>query len=876
MDRKLRLSLLFQAHGNTKSFLGAVRSDSEKASHALGQARQRVQALQRASRDIAAYRQMQAGLDGTRASLIAAREEAKRLALAHAAAERPTKQLTRALEVQRARVNELEAQEQGRRRGLQDQRAKLDAVGISTKNLAAYEGRLAREIKSANGELATQTRRMEDVADRQRRMAAARGNYDRTQQLASSAQGAGFSAMAGGAVVGAPLLKGNDAAQDLETRMTTIAQRSNMSAEATGRFERNLLATGRAANRTRDETLSMFDQLTAQGFEAQDALAMGRDVGRAATAYQVGDEDLAATAGSLRNLKLVAGQTGSAFDVMAVAGKRGNFEFDAMARSFPALTAGAAAYGMTGLKAVSEIAAAAQIARRGAGSDDAAATNLQNLIQKIGSPETERKFAKLGINLRAGLAAGAKEGKSALETIIELSRQATGGDASKLGKIFEDAQVQAALRPLMADFAEFKDIRDDALSANGEVDRDFQRRMKDNAQAVKSMRIEAGTTLIRLGKDIMPVFTAVGQAVGSLLVRYNTWASAHPGLAKGVAMVIAAVAAGLLVFGGLAIAVSAVLGPFALLRFTLFQTGMFFNPLGRIIGGFAGKALPWLGRGLMIAGRGFLAFGAAAARAGLMLLANPITWIVLGIVAAVALLAGAAYLIWKNWGSISAKFSALWTGIRNATSSAIGFMVRLFMSFSPAGLLIGAFMRAWPALQALGGRFMSLGRHLLSGLINGVLGGIPALVRAVMNAGGSIITGFKNRLGIRSPSRVFAQLGDYTMQGMGVGIARSASQPLNRMRNFATALTAAGAISLPGLASAAPAIDFRPAGQLQTSPRGAGAARAAAAPVFNITVNAAPGMDEERLVQTLLDRLRREFGGGGGGHFGDDEFGEAP
>lgn len=859
MDRKLRLSLLFQASGNTKSFLGGVRTDAARTGKALGEARQRVQALQRTARDVGAFRALETRLAGTRNELAEARAEALRLGNAMDATEQPTRQLARAFEIAKHKVRALETQQAGQVRGLGDLKTKLDAAGVSTNALGAHEKRLTRDLKAANGELAEQSRRMEAVADRQRRMADARGRYDRSQQLAGSAQGAGFSAMAAGVGVGAPLLKGNDAAQDLETNMTTIAQRANLSTAATNRFEQSLLSTGKAANRTRDETLNMFDQLTAQGFEMNDALAMGRDVGRAATAYQVGDEDLAATAGSLRNIKLAANQTGAAFNVMSVAGKKGNFEFDAMARSFPSLTAGAAAYGMTGLKAVAEIAAAAQIARRGAGSDDEAATNLSNLLQKIGSPETERKFAKMGVNLQEGLRAGEAAGKSALETIIELTKQATGGDASKLGKLFEDAQVQKALRPLMADFAEFKEIRDDALNASGEVDRDFQRRMQDNAQAVKAMRIEAGGTLIRMGKDIMPVFTAISGAVGGVLRGYNSWATANPGLARGVTMVVGGVAAALLVFGGLALAVGAILGPFALLQ--LAWTGAI--PLLTAVAG-----------GIWTAVTAVWGFTAA-------LLANPITWIVLGVIA----LAAAAYLIYRNWAPISAFFGRLWQGVRTATGNALAFLGRMFMSFSPIGLLVGAIMRAWPALQALGGRFMSLGRHLLTGLINGVLGGIPALVRAVMNAGGSIITGFKNRLGIRSPSRVFAQLGDYTMQGMGIGITRSAAQPLRRMRGVAGALASAAAIVAPGMAFAGagdgarldrPSIEFQGPTALARSvaPAGRRSVSASAAPVFNITVNAAPGMDEDSLVRKLLDQLRREFGGGPG-HFGDDGFGEA-
>ncbi|MFN3931606.1 MAG: phage tail tape measure protein [Brevundimonas sp.] len=832
MDKKLRLDLIFRAAGNVKGFLGGMRSDADKTGKALAGARQRVQELQRASKDVTAFRALQGGLSGTREKIAAARSEVGRLGAAMDATTNPTRAMARGFDVAKTRLRELETQQGKQVARLTELKGKLEAAGVSTEALGAHERGLARDLQKANVELAEQSRRMEQVADRQARMRSARGRYDRTQQMAGSMQGAGFSGMAAGAAVAAPLVAGVKAAMDLESRMTTIAQRSNMSAEATNAFERSILATGRAANRTRDEALNMFDELTAAGFESKAALAMGGDLGRAATAYEIDDRDIAATAGSLRNLHLEAGQTGRALDIMAVAGKRGQFEFKDMAASFPSLTAGVERYGMKGLKAVAEIAAAAQVARRGAGSGEEAATNLGNLLQKIASPETERKFAKLGINLRDGLAAGAKEGKSALETIIEMTQRATGGDKSKLGQLFEDSQVQKALLPLMAHMEEFRRIRDEALGADGEVDRDFARRMEDNAQAVKSLHNEAGAASIRLGRDLMPAVTAVTGAVTGVLGAYNSWASVNPGVAKGVAVVGASIAAVAVAGGALALVVSAVLGPWALMRFAI-----------------AG-ALPYLGAmagGIATASGAVWAFTAA-------LLANPVTWVVLAVVA----LAAAALLIYRNWGPISAWFGQLWQGIRTAASSALGFLGRMFMNFSPVGILVGAIMRAWPALQALGGRFMQLGRHLLSGLVNGVLGGIPALVRAVMRAGGSVIAGFKQRLGIRSPSRVFAQLGDYTMQGLGVGIGRSARNPLRQMRGAAGALAAAGVV---GLNAGAPNVQFEADPRLQAPPAaasaGAGASRAGVS-IGNVTIQIIqrPGQSDQDLAREIARVLQ--------------------
>src|SRR5690606_8941977 len=139
-----------------------------------------------------------------------------------------------------------------------------------------------------------------------------------------------------------------------------------------------------------------------------------------------------------------------------------------------------------------------------------------------------------------------------------------------------------------------------------------------------------------------------------------------------IGTLVGVIAGALLVFGGLALAVAAILGPFALLQFSLAMAGPLFAPV--------------------IAG----ALGAAQAFAawGLAMLANPVTWIVLGIVAAVALLAGGAYLLFKNWGRVTAFFGRLWDGVSRAVAGGVARVTDFLMQWSP----LGPIMRNWSAI----------------------------------------------------------------------------------------------------------------------------------------------------------------------------------
>lgn len=699
MDKKLRLSLIFQAAGNAVGFLKGLKGESDKTARALGAARDKVQALQRTSRDISAFRSMETRLGGTRTALEAARAEAIRLAAAHEQTTAPTKAMSRAFEVAKARLNELSDQEQNQVRALAAMEDKLRAAGISTNALGVHERGLARDLDRANDQLAEQARRMNDVADRQRRMTAAQTRHDRTQQMAGDMSGAGFSAMTAGAALAAPGVVGVRNASELQSETTTIAQRSNMGVPESDALERRMMAAARLANQTRQETTATFNELTAQGFSVRDATAQSAAVGRAATAYREEGVEIAKTAGSLRNLNIEAGDTGRALDIMAVAGKAGNFEFGDMARAFPSLTAGAAAYGMTGLRATADLAAGLQIVRRGAGSSEEAATNLENVLQKIGSPETHRAFARAGIDVRAELERGAASGVSALETIIELSRRATGGDASRLGEFFQDAQVQKGIRPLMAATDEYRAIRAQALAAQGEVDRDFARRMNDTAEATKALRISADAASITIGRQLMPTFTKVQKFATGVTDRFNAWSTANPALAGTLTMIVAIVAGALLVFGGLAVAAAAVLGPFALLQLSLTQTGILFGPM---IAGLMGTGAASAG-----ATAGLTATGAAAGGAAIGV--NALLWPILLVVAAVALFAGGAYLVYTNWGRIGSWLGKLWKGVVGVVRGGLGLVQGYLLNFTPLGLVI----RNWKPITGFLGAVWDVARELV-------------------------------------------------------------------------------------------------------------------------------------------------------------------
>ncbi len=145
--------------------------------------------------------------------------------------------------------------------------------------------------------------------------------------------------------------------------------------------------------------------------------------------------------------------------------------------------------------------------------------------------------------------------------------------------------------------------------------------------------------------------------------------------------------------------VNAVLKPLSILMGWVAFGVEKFPPLGWVLGGFGGAIL-----GVAAAQ---MVWTAAQWALNSALLANPITWIVVGIVGAIGTLVLAITWMWKNW-------DAVWAGIKKGAAVAWGFLKKVF-SWSPMGLLMRAWRDplkfigdVWAKIQAVG-KFLGIG-----------------------------------------------------------------------------------------------------------------------------------------------------------------------
>ncbi|MCE3028580.1 phage tail tape measure protein [Salinicola sp. DM10] len=135
----------------------------------------------------------------------------------------------------------------------------------------------------------------------------------------------------------------------------------------------------------------------------------------------------------------------------------------------------------------------------------------------------------------------------------------------------------------------------------------------------------------------------------------------------------------------------------------------------------------------------------------------------------------------------------------------------------------------------------------------------------------SALTSFSDILGIQSPSREFAKLGGYTVDGLTLGIERQRDEPIQRMIAIARDIVRAGAgltlaaAAVPASAQPPFAADFALPGMtpitLDTrAPLTAGGTAAASdnrVQIGDIHIHAAPGMDENALARQVAQEVQR-------------------
>ncbi len=722
-------------------------------------------------------------------------------------------------------------------------------VGLSKSGASALRalqqdsGRLKRELAATGKELrgasgnvthlidrqralANQIEDTNRQIDRQKRLLAIAARADRIAARGRELRSRGRDNVIEGAAMAAPFILAAREAGNFSSGLVDLQQKAELTDRQADQLGRTILRAAAAARQLPEATREGVDILAGFGLDPRRAAAMITPIGRLATAMKVDMADGAAAAfANLQNLKVAADDTGRALDIMAAAGNAGAFEVRDMARHFPGLTAQLNALGESGLGAVANLSAALQIARRTTGTSDEAANNLQNLFAKINSPSTVKAFQKnFGVDLPAAMAKLRAEGYDTLEAIALITQKATGGDLKKLGYAFEDMQAQGAIRALIQNLDDYRQIRDQTLKSEGTVDRAFNQRVaRDATVQWRAFMGTASQVAIMVGSALLPGLNEVAGSVQGVMTHVLAWTQANPQLAAGIVKIAAGLVGLKIGFGIVQFGVGAILGPLST-AYRLFKQFRAVDEAGRrltFLGRVAARAGPMVASAFGVIRTASLFLARGLLRAGAMMLANPM---ILAITLLVVAIGGAAYLIYRNWDRIKGAF---WNGV-----AAIGRAVALARGYVAS--------------------FVNVGRSIVDGIAAGIRAAPGKIWAALKSVVAGAWKGAKAYLGINSPSRLFMQMGGFVSDGLAIGIDRGQRRPVDSARRLAQGV--AGGFSLPRSPFAAGSPS---AAALAAS--GGGGGRPASLTIGSVTINLKqePGENAEQFAKRVLAELRR-------------------
>ena len=212
----------------------------------------------------------------------------------------------------------------------------------------------------------------------------------------------------------------------------------------------------------------------------------------------------------------------------------------------------------------------------------------------------------------------------------------------------------------------------------------FNDNLSRTTDSVKGMMFQLGAALIPTLDKLAQKFTAAVQKV-------TDWVRANPGLTKTISAVLVVLTGLLTGLGALSVGIGGVM--FVAAKFAAVWRGLMATVR-------AGKALFALASKSMLLFRiqyaALVVWQKIAAAAQWLfnsaLMACPVVWIV----AAVAAIGAAVYLLIKHWDKVSAFFRKLWDGVKKVFAVAWEWIKQMFLNYTPQGLII----KHWDTISA--------------------------------------------------------------------------------------------------------------------------------------------------------------------------------
>ena len=765
----------------------------------------------------------------------------------------PTSALRREFQQATRSASALKEAHRSQSQNLQQLRSRLNTAGVSTRDLSSSERQLRTNITQTNQALKQQQDQLGRVAQQQRRLDQARSRYQKTQALAGSMATTGAAGLATGS---AALYAGG------RFMGTGIQFDQSMSqVQSLARIDKNspeMKALRAQARQLGAETqFTATDAASGQGFLAMagfDPKAIQAAMPGMLDIAKAGGMELAQTADIASNIltgfNIDPGEMGRVGDVLVGAFTRSNVDLTMLGETMKYSAPIAANLGQD----IETIAAMAGKLGDAGIQGGMAGTAMRSILNRMSAPPAMAAQAMDELGLQTADSMGNLRPMPELLTeIYEKTKHM--GDTQRAGllKAIAGEEAVSALQILVGQAGQghLQEFIEILKNTQGEASATAKTMADNLAGDLDAMRSGWEDLGIGIQEQQDGALRGLVQRVTEIIRGVAAWADRNPELVSTLVRIAAVVAILIAAGGALTLTLASILGPIALLRYSLTVLGIRGGGATSVLWGLGKRVLPFLAKAMLTLGRVFAL--------------NPI-----GL--AVTLIGLAAYGIYRYWEPISAFFGALWESIKTAFDGGILGISALILNWSPLGLFYQAFASVMNYFGfELPSKFTEFGSMIMGGLVTGIKNMSGAVKDSIVGIGDSAMGWFKDKLGIQSPSRVFMGFGENVSEGAAIGIRNRQGLVTRATEALAAGLLAVGSLSA---VSATPALNVstvRFANQSQpvstntaarTTESGAGGTTVSSGgDHIEIHIHAASGMDERALARAVaaeLDRRDRE------------------
>lgn len=739
----LKLQILLGAVDKLTAPLKAVTGQSRITAKDLADTKAKMRDLEKQSGQIDGYRTLGKQIGATRAELTQAQQTAQRMARELAATSNPTKAMTRDLEKAKVAVRDLTNKEREMVSRHGAMKTAMQQAGINTKQLSQHQRQLKTDLAATTAQLEQQRSKLAQVGAQQKRLAQVKANYRQTQELRGQIAGHGAAALATGTAMGMTTLKPVIEFAKAETSVVDL--KVSMMGKG-GQLRKEFQAISDLATKlgnklpgTTADFQNMMSTLIQQGMSAKAILGgLGQ-----ATAYLGVQLKMPYDQAALFAAKLQDATGTTEKDMMGLMDtiQRSFYlgvDSNNMLGAFSALTPALSVLRKEGLDAANTLAPLIVMADQAALSGESAGNAYRKIFQlSMNSKKIQKATKGTGLNLNF------TDGKGEFGGLEQMYSQ-----LAKLKNLSTEKRLQV-LKDIYGDDKETLQALDIMIKKGIAGYRETQKKMADQAALQERVNAQLGTlgnlwdaatgtftnAMVNFGEAISPELKSVTEWVADLSERLGNWSKRNPELSNTLMRVAGFTSVAAIAFGGLSLAVAAILGPMAIMKLTFGILGIKGTLLGKVITGLLAP-LKWLTMGFV--------------KLGLAILTTPIGWIIAGIAA----IAAAAYLIYKNWDQLGPWFKSTWERCKAAT---------------------GEF---WDYLTTLPSRALNAGKAIIDGLIGGISAKweeLKAKVKSITDIlpdwmkGGSAITATVRQSGYLT--------GNYNQPAMATGYGPTMYQP---------------------------------------------------------------------------------------------------